>query len=85
VRDRIGRIAYRRGLCPEQCGIGHRLALRVADGYEAAKSRHLSMDLIDTTADIVITGREGLVKFQKRAHNLLVIAAGFDKTEVVIP
>jgi hypothetical protein len=61
------------------------LAVRVANGYEAAKSRHLFMDLIDATADIVITGREVLVKFQKRAHNPLLIAAGFDKTDVVIP
>jgi hypothetical protein len=61
------------------------LALRVANGYEAAKSRHLFMDLIDATADIMITGREILVKFQKRAHNPLLIAAGFDKTDVVVP
>jgi hypothetical protein len=61
------------------------LAVRVANGYEAAKSRHLFMDLIDATADIVITGREVLVEFQKRAHNPLLIAAGFDKTDVVIP
>jgi hypothetical protein len=61
------------------------LALRVANGYEAAKSRHLFMDLIDATADIMINGREILVKFQKRAHNPLLIAAGFDKTDVVIP
>jgi hypothetical protein len=61
------------------------LALRVANGYEAAKSRHLFMDLIDATADIMIMGGEVLVKFQKRAHNPLLIAAGFDKTDVVIP
>jgi hypothetical protein len=61
------------------------LAVRVANGYEAAKSRHLYMDLIDATADIMITGREILVKFQKRAHNPLLIATGFAKTEVVIP
>src|SRR5262249_55668732 len=41
------------------------LALRVANGYEAAKSRHLFMDLIDATADIMITGREVLVKFSE--------------------
>ena len=26
-----------------------------------------------------------VVKFQKRAHNPLLIAAGFDRTDVVIP
>lgn len=61
------------------------LAVRVASGYEAAKCRHLFMDLIDATADITITEREVAVKFQKRSHNPLLIAAGFDKTDVVIP
>jgi len=61
------------------------LAVRVANGYEAAKCRHLFMDLIDATADIMMTEREVVVKFQKRAHNPLLIAAGFDKTDVVIP
>jgi hypothetical protein len=61
------------------------LAVRVANGYEAAKCRHLFMDLIDATADLMMTEREVVVKFQKRAHNPLLIAAGFDKTDVVIP
>ena len=61
------------------------LAVRVANGYEAAKCRHLFMDLIDATADILITASQVVVKFQKRAHNPLLIAAGFDKTDVVIP
>jgi hypothetical protein len=61
------------------------LAVRVANGYEAAKSRHLFMDLIDATADITITEGQVVVKFQKRAHNPLLVAAGFDKTDVVIP
>jgi hypothetical protein len=61
------------------------LAVRVANGYEAAKCRHLFMDLIDATADIMIAEREVVVKFQKRAHNPLLVAAGFDKTDVVIP
>jgi len=33
----------------------------------------------------VLASYEVLVKFQKRAHNPLLIAAGFDKTEAVIP
>src|SRR3954447_10511810 len=61
------------------------LAVRVANGYEVAKCRHIFMDLIDATADILITEREVVVKFQKRAHNPLLVAAGFDKTDVVIP
>jgi hypothetical protein len=61
------------------------LAGRVGNGYEAAKSRHLFRDLIDATADITIEEARVVVKFQKRAHNPLLIAAGFDRTDVVIP
>src|SRR4051794_29507368 len=61
------------------------LAVRVGNGYEVAKSRHLFRDLIDATADITIEEARVVVKFQKRAHNPLLIAAGFDRTDVVIP
>jgi hypothetical protein len=42
------------------------------------------MDQIDATADITVTGGQVVVKFQKRAHNPLLVAAGFDKTGVAI-
>ena len=61
------------------------LAVRIGNGYEATKSRHLFLDLIDATADITITEAQVVVKFQKRAHNPLLIAGGFDKMDVVIP
>jgi hypothetical protein len=61
------------------------LAVRVGHGYEAVKSRHLFRDLIDATADITIEEARVVVKFQKRAHNPLLIAADFDRTDVVIP
>jgi hypothetical protein len=61
------------------------LAARVANGYEAVKSRHLFLDLIDATADITITEGQIVVRYQKRAHNPLLIAGGFDQTDVVIP
>jgi hypothetical protein len=41
--------------------------------------------LIDVTADIAIRESQIEVKFQKRAHNPLWLAAGFDKTDVVVP
>ncbi|MBV8269666.1 MAG: hypothetical protein JO252_25360 [Planctomycetaceae bacterium] len=63
----------------------HLLGVRIGDGYEVAKSRHLFRDFINATTGIRITEREVVVKFQKRAHNPLLIAAGFDKTDVVIP
>ena len=61
------------------------LAVRVANGYETVKSRHLFQDLIDATADITMSEGQIVVKFQKRACNPLLIAAGFDQTDVVIP
>jgi transposase-like protein len=61
------------------------LAVRIGHGYETAKSRHLFRDFIDATASVTITEREVVVRFQKRAHNPLLIAAGFDKTDTVVP
>ena len=61
------------------------LAVRSGNGYEVAKSRHLFRDFIDASTEVSITGSEIVVRFQKRAHNPLVIAAGFDKTESVVP
>jgi hypothetical protein len=61
------------------------LAVRVGNGYESAKSRHLFRDFIDASAGITITEDEIVVRFQKRAHNPLLIAAGFDKTDSVVP
>jgi hypothetical protein len=61
------------------------LAVRIAHGYEVAKSRHLFRDFIDASAEVSITGGEIAVQFQKRAHNPLLIAAGFDKADGVVP
>lgn len=61
------------------------LASRIGDGYETAKSRHVFRDFIDATAAITISERNIVVRFQKRAHNPLLLAAGFDRTDVRIP
>jgi hypothetical protein len=61
--------------------LGH----RIGNGYETAKSRHLFRDLVDATAQVTITGKEIEVRFQKRAHNPLLLAASFDKTDLPIP
>lgn len=61
------------------------LAQRIGNGYEAAKSRHLFRDFIDATAAIQIDERAITVRYQKRAHNPLLLAAGFDQTDVRIP
>jgi transposase len=59
--------------------------LKIANRYQKAKSRHLFRDFIDATANIIITENEVLVKFQKRAHNPLLIAAGFDEIDIKVP
>lgn len=61
------------------------LACRIGNGYEKAKSRHLFRDFIDATATVLIGDRDITVRFQKRAHNPLLLAAGFDKTDLKIP
>ena len=61
------------------------LASQVGNGYQTAKSRHIFRDLIDATAMVIIGDRDITVRFQKRAHNPYLIAAGFDKKEVKVP
>ena len=61
------------------------LAVRVGNGYEIAKSRHLFRDFIDASAEVEITDEEVVVRFQKRAHNPLLVAAGYDRTDIALP
>jgi len=61
------------------------LACRIGNGYERAQSRHLFHDFIDATAAVTIADKDITARFQKRAHNPLLLAAGFDKTDVKVP
>jgi hypothetical protein len=61
------------------------LAGRIGHGYETAKSRHLFRDFINASAAVTITGGEIQVRFQRRAHNPLLIAANFGQMAVAIP
>ena len=61
------------------------LAARIGRGYQTAKSQHVFRDFIDATASVRITEDEILVRFQKRAHNPLLIAAGFHETDIRVP
>ena len=61
------------------------LAQRIGHGYEKAKSRHLFRDFIDATALVSIQKDAIEVRFQKRAHNPMLLAAGFADTDVAIP
>lgn len=61
------------------------LSSRIGNGYQDAKSRRIFRDFIDAAAKVTITEEEILVRFQKRAHNPLLIAADFDKVDIPIP
>jgi transposase len=58
---------------------------RIGNGYETAKSRHIFRDFIEASAGVMITETEINVRFQKRAHNPLLIAAGFRETDIRVP
>ena len=57
------------------------LGERIGNGYDTAKSRHLFRDFIDAPATVDISGYSVHVQFQKRAHNPLLVAAGFGETD----
>jgi hypothetical protein len=61
------------------------LGTEIGQGYQTATSRHLFRDFIEATAQVQILEKEIVVHYQKRAHNPLLLAAGFDKKHVRIP
>ena len=61
------------------------LAARIGNGYRRAEARHIFRDFIDATARVHIDRKEIVVRFQKRAHDPLLKAAGFEETELPIP
>ncbi len=61
------------------------LGARIGHEYTTAKSRHIFRDFVDATATVTLTEDEIQVRFQKRAHNPLLLAAGFADTAVSIP
>jgi len=48
----------------------------IGNGYAEAKARHIYRDLIGAIGDVTLTADEIVVRFQKRAHNPLLLAAG---------
>jgi hypothetical protein len=61
------------------------LARKVQNGYQRACSRHLFRDFVDATALVTIDKSAIEVCFQKRAHNPLLLAAGFDRVDQRVP
>jgi len=66
-------------------GLYRRLAATVGNGYARAKSRHLFRDFVDAAATVTISDSEISVQFQKRAHNPLLLDAGFHEKHPKIP
>jgi hypothetical protein len=62
-----------------------KLANRIGAGYATAKSKHLFRDFVDATATVTIDKQAIEVRFQKRAHNPLLLAAGFDRADLRVP
>lgn len=58
---------------------------RIGGSYRLAETRHLFRDFVDAAAQVVIDETGVSVQFHKRAHNPLLLAAGFDKTDVRVP
>jgi hypothetical protein len=54
------------------------LAGRIGRGYERAETRHLFQEFVDATAKVKITESEIVARFQKRAQNPLLVAAGVE-------
>lgn len=61
------------------------LGERIGNGYATAKSQHLFRDFINAVAHVSLTERDIQVRFQKRAHNPLLMAAGFAQIDQPIP
>ncbi len=58
---------------------------QVGKGYAEAKSRHIFQDFGEAVAEVSLTEGEVCVRFQKRAHTPLRVAAGFAKETSKIP
>jgi hypothetical protein len=61
------------------------LGAKVDNGYEVAKADHIFRDFVDATAHVSLTEKDILVRFQKRAHNPLLLAARLDHTRIAVP
>jgi transposase len=61
------------------------LGVKVGNGYETAKSKHIFRDLVNATANLSITENDIAVHFHKRAHNPQLIAADFPDTDIRVP
>ena len=61
------------------------LGARIGGLYATAESRHLFRDFVEASARVSLTDKAVHVQFGKRAHNPLLLNAGFAKTDVAVP
>jgi len=61
------------------------LGARIGGAYTSAESRHLFRDFVEASARVRITDQTVHVQFGKRAHNPLLLDAGFAQTDVPVP
>jgi hypothetical protein len=58
---------------------------KVGNGYANATSRHIFRDLVQATAQVTVDQTDVTVQFQKRAHNPLLVKAGFAEDATPLP
>ena len=56
-------------------------AANIGNGYETAKSRHIFRDFVDATALVSIDEQNIQVRFQKRAHNPILLGQASQKSK----
>jgi len=61
------------------------LGTQIGHGYTTARSRHIFRDFINAVGHVTLTEDEVIVRFQKRAHNPLLRAAGFADRHPLVP
>jgi transposase len=63
----------------------YRLLARRMRGYHDAQARQIFRDLIDTPADVTVTGDEVVVRFHRRAHLPILLASKLLDKPVRVP
>ncbi len=61
------------------------LGARLGGLYATAESRHLFRDFVEASAQVHVSAETVIVQFGKRAHNPLLVSAGFPQTDVAVP
>lgn len=61
------------------------LGQRVGGVYSTAESRHIFRDFVEASARVIIASDAVHVHFGKRAHNPLLVTAGFAQTDIAVP